>query len=80
MSQTLGRLIKLGRENQSLSRRDLAMALSVSPQLVAAWESGERIPTTVTLAPLSLALDIPVAMFALAAQSDDDDDDEEAAG
>jgi transcriptional regulator with XRE-family HTH domain len=49
------RLIRL-RIEKSWSREELAARTGVSPATVAAWENGERRPTTVTLAALCEAL------------------------
>jgi transcriptional regulator with XRE-family HTH domain len=47
------------REERSMSQRDLAAAMGVSPAAVAQWETGQAAPRVDTAVALEEALDVP---------------------
>ncbi len=54
----IGRIIEKAREDNGMTKKDLAKAMEVSLQTVYRWENGERIPSTLTLMRLSRVLNI----------------------
>jgi transcriptional regulator with XRE-family HTH domain len=53
------KVLKSAREERSLSQRDLATAMGVSPAAVAQWETGQAAPRVDTAVVLENALDVP---------------------
>jgi transcriptional regulator with XRE-family HTH domain len=63
MMSTLGENIKASRENQHLSREELARKMRMGPRKIEEYESGEKIPSNETLMRLSTVLDIPASVL-----------------
>jgi Zn-dependent peptidase ImmA (M78 family)/transcriptional regulator with XRE-family HTH domain len=60
-----GARLTLGRQLAGLRKSDLAQYLEMSPTAVAAWESGAKRPTAVTVARLALSLGVDPGFFAM---------------
>jgi Zn-dependent peptidase ImmA (M78 family)/transcriptional regulator with XRE-family HTH domain len=60
-----GARLTLARQLAGLRKSDLAVLLDMSPTAVAAWESGAKRPTAVTLARLALSLGVDPGFFAM---------------
>jgi len=60
-----GARLTLGRQLAGLRKSDLAQRLEMSPTAVAAWESGAKRPTAVTVARLALSLGVDPGFFAM---------------
>jgi Zn-dependent peptidase ImmA (M78 family)/transcriptional regulator with XRE-family HTH domain len=60
-----GARLTLGRQLAGLRKSDLAQHLEMSPTAVAAWESGAKRPTAVTVARLALSLGVDPGFFAM---------------
>jgi Zn-dependent peptidase ImmA (M78 family)/transcriptional regulator with XRE-family HTH domain len=60
-----GARLTLGRQLAGLRKSDLAQSLEMSPTAVAAWESGAKRPTAVTVARLALSLGVDPGFFAM---------------
>lgn len=60
-----GARLTLGRQLAGLRKSDLAQYLEMSPTAVAAWESGAKHPTAVTVARLALSLGVDPGFFAM---------------
>ena len=60
-----GARLTLGRQLAGLRKSDLAQCLEMSPTAVAAWESGAKRPTAVTVARLALSLGVDPGFFAM---------------
>jgi Zn-dependent peptidase ImmA (M78 family)/transcriptional regulator with XRE-family HTH domain len=60
-----GARLTLGRRLAGLRKSDLAQYLEMSPTAVAAWESGAKRPTAVTVARLALSLGVDPGFFAM---------------
>ena len=56
---TLGEKIRFLREEDGLSRRQLASEIYVSPLLISLWEQGEEVPDMDIIAELSYYFDVP---------------------
>ncbi|MGD9910526.1 MAG: helix-turn-helix domain-containing protein [Candidatus Izemoplasmatales bacterium] len=56
----IGQFIQNKRKALSLTQKDLAMLLSVTPQAVSKWETGETLPDTAILLDLASALETTV--------------------
>src|ERR1035437_10304519 len=57
--------LTLARHLAGLRKRDLATPVDKSATAVAAWESGAKRPTAVTVAELALSLSVDAGFFAL---------------
>jgi Zn-dependent peptidase ImmA (M78 family)/transcriptional regulator with XRE-family HTH domain len=62
-----GARLTLARQLAGLRKSDLAQLLDMSPTAVAAWESGAKRPTAVTVARLALSLGVDLGFFAMRA-------------
>ena len=62
-----GARLTLARQLAGLRKSDLAQLLDMSPTAVAAWESGAKRPTAVTVARLALSLGVDPGFFAMRA-------------
>jgi len=60
-----GARLTLARHLAGLRKSDLAQLLAMSPTAVAAWESGAKRPTAVTVARLALSLSVDPGFFAM---------------
>jgi Zn-dependent peptidase ImmA (M78 family)/transcriptional regulator with XRE-family HTH domain len=60
-----GARLTLARQLAGLRKSDLAELLDMSPTAVAAWESGAKRPTAVTVARLALSLGVDPGFFAM---------------
>jgi Zn-dependent peptidase ImmA (M78 family)/transcriptional regulator with XRE-family HTH domain len=60
-----GARLTLARQLAGLRKSDLAELLDMSPTAVAAWESGAKRPTAVTVARLALSLGVDLGFFAM---------------
>jgi Zn-dependent peptidase ImmA (M78 family)/transcriptional regulator with XRE-family HTH domain len=60
-----GARLTLARQLAGLRKSDLAQLLDMSPTAVAAWESGAKRPTAVTVARLALSLGVDPGFFAM---------------
>ena len=60
-----GARLTLARQLAGLRKSDLAQLLDMSPTAVAAWESGAKRPTAVTVARLALRLGVDPGFFAM---------------
>ena len=60
-----GARLTLARQLAGLRKSDLAQLLDMSPTAVAAWESGAKRPTAVTVARLALSLSVDPGFFAM---------------
>ena len=60
-----GARLTLARQLAGLRKSDLAQLLDMSPTAVAAWESGAKRPTAVTVARLALRLGVDLGFFAM---------------
>jgi Zn-dependent peptidase ImmA (M78 family)/transcriptional regulator with XRE-family HTH domain len=60
-----GARLTLARQLAGLRKSDLAQLLDMSPTAVAAWESGAKRPTAVTVARLALSLGVDLGFFAM---------------
>jgi Zn-dependent peptidase ImmA (M78 family)/transcriptional regulator with XRE-family HTH domain len=60
-----GARLALARQLAGLRKSDLAQLLDMSPTAVAAWESGAKRPTAVTVARLALSLGVDPGFFAM---------------
>ena len=60
-----GARLTLARQLAGLRKSDLALLLDMSPTAVAAWESGAKRPTAVTVARLALSLSVDPGFFAM---------------
>jgi len=60
-----GARLTLARQLAGLRKSDLASLLDMSPTAVAAWESGAKRPTAVTVARLALSLGVDPGFFAM---------------
>ena len=60
-----GARLTLARQLAGLRKSDLAQHIEMSPTAVAAWESGAKRPTAVTVARLALSLGVDPGFFAM---------------
>ena len=59
--QSIGEIIKTGREMLNMTQEELAQKIRVGTQTIAKYESGEQIPSNQTILKLSTVLDIPAS-------------------
>jgi transcriptional regulator with XRE-family HTH domain len=71
---TIGQRIATGREKLGMSQAELANAIGVRQQTVAAWESDVNVPPTTKLGPLSDLLDVSIDYLVLGRTPDGEDE------
>ncbi|MBT2659422.1 helix-turn-helix transcriptional regulator [Bacillus sp. ISL-18] len=59
--QSVGEIIKTGREMLNMTQEELAQKIRVGTQTIVKYESGEQIPSNQTILKLSTVLDIPAS-------------------
>jgi len=59
--QSIGEIIKTGREMLNMTQEELAQKIRVGTQTIVKYESGEQIPSNQTILKLSTVLDIPAS-------------------
>jgi transcriptional regulator with XRE-family HTH domain len=72
--ETIGQRIAVGREKIGMSQAELAQAVGVRQQTVAAWESDVNVPPTTKLGPLSELLDVSIDYLVLGRAPDGEDE------